>query len=187
LRRVIDESVAAQTLLLEAHDIVGAANMILLPSQVNYFNEMEELETAYATKCLAWLVLRDVTQIDEQLLSSRLCNINTFDLNSKFVFVLKSFDYLKEKLDDQSLLVTLSHRINAIAPKVELVAYLSSSDIRSRHWLLIGKHVLRYCGLDLKFSGKQSEFVSLLDVTRREEPVGLGNINRLMSKELFTR
>lgn len=186
LRRLIDENVAAQQLLLEAHDIVGAANAILLGNQVDTFQPMEELESGYQTKCLAWKVHKDITSMAEQLTTSRLSTANMSELNIRYVAMLSSCSFLQDHLDDTDLLDTIHHRVDKLTPKIELVAFLSSKCVRPRHWTYLGYHVLRHCGMDLKLSGKQSEFVSLVDVTGRE-PVGLGNVNRLLARDLFAR
>ncbi|RYH31701.1 hypothetical protein EON65_02070 [archaeon] len=186
LRKQVDESVAAQLLLLEAHDIVGAANMILLPNQVDQFSELEGLEKVYTTKCQVGDILRSIHSLNETIWTSRMSLVNPFEVNRSFTSIISSYTHLQVHLPDAELLEMIENKIKKLSPRVELVVYLPSKTVKPRHWQLLAAHVFKNCGLEIKLSGRQSEFVALVDVTGRE-PVNMGNVSRLAVKDFLTR
>lgn len=186
LRKQVEENVDAQQLLVEAHDIVGAANMVLLPNQVESFLSMEQLEKDYDAKCRAWMTLESVNSLIDILNASRLGSLSLPDLHARNASLNDAMNYLRENLSDLDLVSKLDRYIKEIIPKVRLVASLSSKVLRSHHWIYLRQKVLLQSGIDIKLSGKNSEFVSLLDISGRE-PVGLGQVSRVYSRDLFSR
>lgn len=186
LRKAVEDSLSAQLILLEAHDIVGAANPVMTPNEIDRFENMDKLELFYSNRCSAWKIISDTDSILRQVQSSKLASNNIAELNTRFARLLNSFDELTLQLEDTSLVQHIQKLVNEVRPRVEMVSYLSSKALRPRHWQWLNKIAFKMCGLELKFSGRQSEFVSVYDVTQRE-PVGLGNVNRLSASELFKR
>lgn len=186
LHRQVEECVTGQLVLLEAHDIVGAANAIMTANEVDRFEDMERLHELFQNRCAAWKIIVDCESITQQTTAAKLANNNIGDINSKFVRLVQHFEKLSSELDDRKVVKFIRRLLRETRPKVELVSYLSSKALRPRHWTWIGKNVFRPCKLDIKLSGRQSEFVTVLDVKGRE-PVGLGNINRLAANEVISR
>jgi hypothetical protein len=113
-------------------------------------------------------------------------SLHTKEVNQSFANIVMIFTTLQANLDDDALLATIEKKIKKLSPRVELAIYLSSKNVKSRHWQLLATHVLKQCGLEIKLSGRQSEFVALVDITGRE-PVNLGNVVRLVVKDFFSR
>ena len=255
LRKLVDESVGAQHILLEAHDIVGAANAILMQSEVNDYGTMDELEKVYNHRCLVWKVIMDTESIRKQLYSAKLGNptliidlhkqfLETYslystlstqifddNLNSNGDDILAEFDDDGKKIDhtthslnikpseienasgdptlpnSELLIKPMSLIIQDVLPKVETAAYLASKHLKSRHWQYLNHFAFKPVKMVLKFSGRQNEFISVVDVSSTPSApitsspgggignssnvdavgLGLGNIHRLTTKELFDR
>jgi hypothetical protein len=186
LQRLVQESVSGQLILVEAHDIVGAANPIMTSNEIDKFEDMLRLEALYQHRNSAWKIIIETESISRLIAASKLANNNIADLNSKFVNLLRSFQELSIYLEDPKLIDYMDTLLKDTLPKVELVSYLSSRAIKPRHWKWLGLHVFRPCSLDIKLTGRQMEFVTVLDIKGRD-PVGLGNINRLSAEEVLGR
>ena len=187
LRKRVDYTVDAQNILLEAHDIVGAANAVLKSNEVDRFADMETLETVYTTRVKAWSCIADTSLIRQQLLHSKLNSTRIAAWAEQFEQVNQTYRWLLTHITDEAdILTQISVQINDLKPKVELGSYLSSHTLRARHWKYMAEKVFLACNMQLKFSGRNNEFISVVDIGGKEM-VGLGNINRLNISELVDR
>lgn len=76
LRREVDRMLSTQLVLLEAHDIIGAAFPVLMPSEFDKFVAMDNLESLYSQRCTAWQLMNDCNAIRRRLLASKLSKNN---------------------------------------------------------------------------------------------------------------
>lgn len=186
LRWMVDETLDAQMILTEVHDIIGAANAALKLAEVDKFSDMDQLESVYKVRCKAWTCIADTVSIKRQLLTSKLVNSKIAAWSAQFSNVRKTYEYLFAHFNEKDILNQIQSQIGDLNPKMELSSYLSAMTLRPRHWKWLGEKVFARCGMSLKFSGRNSEFVSVVDNSAREA-VGLGNINRLDISELVNR
>ena len=186
LRWAVDETVDAQMILIEAHDIIGAANAVLKLVEVDKFTDMDQLEAIYQVRCKAWTCIADTGSIKRQLLSSKLVNSKIAAWSGQFTNVRKTYEYLFAHIDEKVILNQIQVQISDLNPKMELSSYLAAATLRPRHWKFMGEKAFANCGMTLKFSGRNSEFVSVVDNSSKEA-IGLGNINRLDINELVKR
>lgn len=187
LRKRVDYTVDAQGILLEAHDIVGAANAVLKSAEVDRFQDMVTLEMLYTTRVKAWSCIADTALIRQQLLHSKLNSTRIAAWAQQFEQVNQTYSYLLTHItDEKDILTQIVVQINDLKPKVELGSYLSSHTLRPRHWKYMAEKVFLACNMQLKFTGRNSEFISVVDIGGKEM-VGLGNINRLNISELVDR
>jgi hypothetical protein len=97
-----------------------------------------------------------------------------------------NYQYLTKQLDDKGLLSQLKANIAEFRSELEVVGCLSSSCLRTRHYLWLSDNVLRHSGLALKLAGQASEIVTVVDTSGRD-PVGLGNLARMNVADLSAR
>lgn len=254
LRKASNECIAAQVILMEAHDIVGAANPILMSSEVSHFQDMDALEQEYSYRCEVWKVITEAEVIRRQLYSNKLGNPQAIvELNTSFLKILNKYNWLLLHIADppetDSEVVLLEETVSAadelasitgavvevkekklpysvlllepmkviiedVMPKMESAAYLSSKHLKGRHWQFLNIHSFLPSEMLLKFSGRQNEFISVIDIANTNNMIGnpspasptstdivdsligggggggglgLGNIHRLVLKELFSR
>lgn len=186
LHRHVEESVTAQFVLSEAHDIVGAANPIMTAHEIDRLDDMLRLEVLYNNRCAAWKIMVECEAIVRQTIASKLANVGIAELNANFVKLVEMWEKLSTQLDDAHLIAHIDKLIKETRPKVELVSYFSTKTLRPRHWTWMGKNIFRPCHFDIKLTGRQLEFVTVVD-TKGKDPVGLGNINRLPAAEVLNR
>lgn len=186
MRWAVDETVDAQMILTEVHDIIGAANAVLKAVEVDKFTDMDQLEAIYQVRCKAWTCISDTGSIKRQLLASKLVNSKIASWSAQFSNVRKTYEYLFAYIDEKEIIDQIQVQMRDLNPKMELSSYLAAATLRPRHWKWMGEKVFAKCGMTLKFSGRNSEFVSVVDNTGKES-VGLGNINRLDISELVNR
>lgn len=186
LHKQVEESVNAQFVLSEAHDIVGAANPIITTNEIDRMDDMDRLEVLYNNRCAAWKIIMETESIARQTVASKLANVGIAELNSKFVKLTESWDNLSTHIEDLHIIKFIDSLIRDTRPKVELVSYFSTKTLRPRHWTWMGKHIFRSCHFDIKLTGRQLEFVTVVDI-KGKDPVGLGNINRLAASDVINR
>ena len=73
-----------------------------------------------------------------------------------------------------------------LQPKLEIASFLACTVLRARHWQWLSKTAFAECKLALRFTGRNQEFVAVVDVSKKEA-VGLGNMHRLCITELISR
>lgn len=234
LRRSCDELVNGQLILMEAHDIVGAANSIMISGELDSFADMDELEAIFQLRQKSWSIFTECERLRRFTAESRLTSstssnhanrsttfrattivrgsggpggdvgssgtnaLTIVEICQRFVAMEQLYADMKNQFHDSSTDGEIANRIlkelSDLQPKIELVACLSSRTMRPRHWLQLHHTVFNACGLDLRFSGRQSEFISVVDISHQQREGGgpggniaLGNINRLPANELFLR
>jgi hypothetical protein len=186
LRASVDSTVDAQMILLEAHDIVGAANAVLRLVDVDKFGDMDRLERIYMLRCKAWTCIADTDSIYHQLMGSKLISSRIAAWSKQFGAVNATYAYLVAHVEEQDVLDQIHLQVTDLKPKMELASYLASHALRPRHWKWMAERAFALCHIQLKFSGRSSEFVSVVDISGKEL-IGLGNINRLNISELVDR
>jgi hypothetical protein len=186
LRVAVDETVDAQLMLVEAHDIVGAANAVLRLPEVDKFADMDELERMYNLRCKAWTCIADTSSIKRHLLSSKLVSSKIAAWSAQFARVRETYDYLYAHMSERDMLGQILALIQDLRPKMEVASFLACPSLRPRHWRWMSEKAFAQCHLTFKFSGRHNEFVAVID-TSGKEAVGLGNIHRLDIEELINR
>ena len=186
LRLDVNHTIAAQHVLLEAHDIVGAAVPVLKESEVDHFLDMDRLEQVYSIRCLVWSCITNAESINRQLMSARLVHNSIAEWSATLLDICEKHEYLQAHIDNEEVLEQIGSLIDNLYPKIEITSCLSSSSLRPRHWKWLSVNAFYHCGLVFKFSGKDSEFISVVDVARRT-PLNLGNMNRIAIAELINR
>jgi hypothetical protein len=186
LRVAVDETVDAQMVLLEAHDIVGAATAVLRLPEVDRFADMDELESTYNVRCKAWTCISDTLSIKRQLLGSKLVSAKIAAWSAHFARVNETYAYLLAHISEPQLLAQIFSLLMDLKPKMEVASYLACVALRPRHWRWLSEKAFAHCQMTFRFTGRHSEFVSVIDTSGREA-VGLGNIHRLDISELISR
>jgi hypothetical protein len=190
LREEVDETVSAQMILVEAHDIIGAANAILKLTEVDKFPQMDELENVYMIRCKTWSCIADAGTIKQKLLSSKLVNSKISELSAQFVELTKTFDYLFSHIQEQVLLDRIDALLRDLQPKIEVSSYLAATSLRSRHWKWLGEKAFKHCGMSFKLTGRNGDVVSVIDNAVSKSAgitVGLGNLKGIEICELLKR
>lgn len=142
--------------------MIGAAEPVLNPSDIDHFLDMTELEKLYSLRNRAWISIIQAGALKRKILSSK---ISTCDIGNtlKLMGIFKNnLDYLRDHSDknEPGLFDQLTLLITELSPKIEVVACLSSPTLRTNHWLWISENILRYCGLSLKLAGQSSEIIT---------------------------
>jgi hypothetical protein len=75
LRMTIDTLIDQQGLLLDAHEVIGSAAPVLLPEEIDYFDDMQALERKYGDKYLSWSSLKQMLLIKRGVIASKLYQI----------------------------------------------------------------------------------------------------------------
>jgi hypothetical protein len=190
LRLDVDRAVAAQHILVEAHDIIGASHVLLTSAEVDTFVPMDVLEVSYSLRAKAWKCIVDCGTLKHHLVNSRLTSNSVAEWTKQFNGVFSTHEYLLQNSSGSDEHGTLEHiggLIRDLLPKIQLVSFLSSKALRARHWKWLGDYAFSCCGLLLKMSGKQSEYISVMDVQSARDPVSMGSVYRLPFNELVYR
>ena len=177
---------AAQTLLLEAHEIVGSATPVLLPLEVDQFKDMSHLEEFFAVKMTTLKSLVDVVAMKRKCLNSKIGSSDIWSMNANLDAHIKMLHDQSHKRTEAATLKLLAENIEDLKPRLETVTYLSSEFLRPRHWKWLSDKVFSKCDITLKFAGAMSEIVTVVDISHKE-PVGMGTINRLPLNDLWQR
>ena len=186
LKLAVKQNVSGQMILLEAHNIIGAANAVFSPSEVDQLLEIQKLSSIYSIRCRAWNIIVDLNAVRRQLRASKLVRAQINAVSNKFFEITGSYESLKKNINDSELLSSNEAFINMLTPKIKIASCLSTPFLRYRHWKRFSDAVLSQCGLSIKFSGKNGEFLYVFEITK-SEPFLLGNLNKLMLLELFDR
>lgn len=187
LKKDFEEIMKTQDALLDAHDIIGAAAPILLPSETDYFTDLVELEEIFTTKKAAWDSIKGALTMKRHITASRLSNLSAHQLQKRLDKLIKALTNLESSnLDEVDTLPALRMHVEDLVPKLEVISYLSSGCLRPRHWRWLSDMVLTDCGLKLKFAGEAGEQITVYDV-RGREPFGMGFVSRLSVADILFR
>lgn len=186
LNMAVKKNVSGQMILLEAHDIIGAANAVLIPSEVDQLLEIQKLSNTYTIRCRAWNFIVEMGAVRRQLRASKLVRTQINAVSHQFFEIIRRYESLKKSITDSELLNSNEAFINMLTPKIQVASCLSTPSLRYRHWKRISDAVLSLFGLNIKFSGKNGEFLYVFEFTKKE-PIAMGNLNKLMLLELFDR
>lgn len=145
LRQDVDALVSAQSVLVEAHEIIGTASSVLLPREVDKFSDMDQIELLYTQRCSAWQLIQDCNIIKRNLLGSKLSKANNIrgfhlirflwyviiitvplpqDISSRFQQIETSYQALVNAIQDDGILAMVAALIATLRPKIELVVCL---------------------------------------------------------------
>lgn len=186
IQSAVDKNVSAQFILLEAHDIIGAASPILEPSEVDRLVSIDHLNMTYHTRYKAWNCVLDMTKIEKQILAAKVFKSDIAIWSNEFFTIIKTFYNLKQVISDDKLLTNICKFMEKLAPKIEITSFFSTPSLKSRHWKQLSDQILISCGLNLKFLGKNDENMYLQDITKKE-PLSLGNVKNVIIKEFMDR
>jgi hypothetical protein len=185
----IEAILQTQTALLDAHDIIGAAAPVLLPTEMDHFTDMAQLETVFTCKKTAWDSIRTAITMKRHITTSKLSALNAHHLQRKLdrlQRVLADLEESKLALDEQATLSALQGHIATLVPKLEIGSYLTSTCLRPRHWRWLSDKVLNECGLTLRFAGLSGEQITAVD-TRGKDHIGMGYVSRMEMSDLLYR
>ena len=76
IRADVDSMLVTQKILLEAHEVIGTASLVLTSNEVDKFHDLDQLELLYSQRCNAWQLMNDCHVIRRQLLASKLSKNN---------------------------------------------------------------------------------------------------------------
>lgn len=186
IQKNVADMMGTQQVLLEAHDIIGAASIVLSPSEVDHFSDMDELQQLCSNRLKAWQAIVDAGSMMQSIKASRLANCDIRKLNDQLDLIIHWHDTLNGTSESESTMKMLTDIIADLKPKVEVVSYLSTKCLRARHWRWLGDHVMGHCKYILRYSGAKSELVSVVDMTGKD-PITMGNVSRLYVADLFSR
>jgi hypothetical protein len=199
LRKTANEFILGQQILLEAHDIVGAANAVMIDNELDLFADMDKLENFYDLRCKSWNIIQDCVSLNKSVNNTKLSSHQNnsqviVDICSKYLIVSKLFHsdvkykFNFEDSNDGEIINKIETELRDLLPRIELVACLSFKNMKPRHWLQLHHTAFQLCGLELKFTGRQSEFISVVDLANgKDSVIALGNINRIPASELISR
>jgi len=186
LKLAVKKNVSGQMILLQAHDIIGAVHAVLNLSEVDQLVEIDKLSNVYMIRCSAWNFMVEMVAIRRKLRAAKLVRTQIVALSHQFFETIRVYEPLKKSINDVELLNSNQFYIDMLTPKMQIASCLSAPSLRYRHWKRFSDAILSHCGLTIKFSGKNGEFMYVFDVTMKE-PYGLGNLNKVMLCELFDR
>jgi hypothetical protein len=197
LRTQVNEMIVGQQILLHSHDIVGAAHPVMVETDLDLFHDLETLEFLFINRMKAWNILRSCDTLTKSAAVCRLSSsqmVIILDLCKQFVSISSIYEEIKYNFQQQSdttskdyeIVTTIEKKLSELQPKIELVTCLSSKAIRPRHWMRLQHSVFHDCNIELRFTGRHSEFISVFDISNNKE-AALGNISRLSAHDLFSR
>lgn len=116
LREEVDDNLRTQLLLVDAHDIVGAAVALIQFNQVDHFEDMNSLEDEFTDTFTAWNVALQAKNTLDMLLQSKVssCDIdNLLVENSKMANILL---HLKSTLGKDGPLSLAENMLSKLNP-----------------------------------------------------------------------
>lgn len=186
LKNEVNSMINTQNVLLKGHDVIGAANMIFGPTELDNFADMQKLEKLYMDRNKAWGSIVECNTIKRKIVANTLGTVDINDCYLRFRAIISDRKYLEERTDAVGSIELLKGSISELQLKVDLATCLSTSYLRPRHWNWLSDNVLVFCGLLLKFAGQQSDIITVTDVSG-QDVMALGGVLKLGFNDLIYR
>lgn len=186
LRKDIDNMISIQNLLVDGQDIVGAADPLYLPAEIERFSDIEQIEQLCVLRTKAWDAIVDAAQVRRKLLSSRLAMCDVAWMNNQLDNFSGILGFLQQRLNETGTIRMLHSLFHDLSPKVLVASCLASNCLRVRHWKWLADNVFSFCGISVRFSVPGGEVMTAIDVTTRS-PTNLGTLTRVPFYELVQR
>ena len=186
LQKRVHENVAIQALLVEGHDIVGAAEPVLLPNQVDHFDDMLKIEKLYLAVNSVWSTVLKARSALKSLLSSQVNHCDVEGLLKQQQEIFSVYNMIRESDILHAPLSLIQKNLDDLVPTVQMACLISSSVLKTRHWSRLNELVFKSCHLQLHLRG---EIITVLDMSKQGtiETSNLGNIGRVKLSTLVDR
>jgi regulator of replication initiation timing len=163
LRSCVDEVVSIQLLLVEGHDIAGAANEVMKLSEVDYFQDMNKLEVQFERIDLVWNTILDIELSQKQLYASRLISCDIDHLLKQIQKAHKTYTSMTKLYGEETgPLSLLIQNLRTLEPQVHLLVFITCETLHIRHWQVLSEKVFMKCGLELKFAGQSADIITVI-------------------------
>jgi hypothetical protein len=192
LQNEVKNIISTQDVLTDAHEIVGAASVILNSNEVDRFPDMTELNRLLSYRKRCWKALQQFNLLSLTFMNSKLGKCDVKGIALEVDSIADSIVVLEEQQSSDEtnagdMIKLLHEKMSQMRPKIELITFLSTKCLKTRHLRRLSDDAFAECGFLFRFSGKHNDVLTVVDQRGRDSTMGLGSLENLQLSLLWSR